>query len=159
MVVSWKRLFTDNCYWAMSRCFTEWCASYHAISCNTREKNWEIRKQLFQTSSRPRYRPSRVTNSDKAGRWTRVATNPRNLLRGDTGESRHLVSSSWSGKTGCVYVKWKRQVIMCYLQWTCLPLGPISRVRTRPRRWIFKDDKNLQHNFLRMGCKARGPMS
>jgi hypothetical protein len=38
-----------------------------------------------------------------------------------------------------------------------LATGPIrSRVRTRPRRWIFKGDKNPQHIFLRMGSKARG---
>jgi hypothetical protein len=33
------------------------------------------------------------------------------------------------------------------------------RVRTRPRRWILKDDKNPQHTFLRMGSKAGGPLS
>jgi hypothetical protein len=34
-----------------------------------------------------------------------------------------------------------------------------SRVQTQPRRWIFKDGKNPQHTFLRMGSKAGGTMS
>jgi hypothetical protein len=33
------------------------------------------------------------------------------------------------------------------------------RVQTRPRRWIFKGDKNPQHTFLRIGNKAGGLMS
>jgi hypothetical protein len=33
----------------------------------------------------------------------------------------------------------------------------VSHVQTRPRWWTFKGDKNLQHTFLRMGSKARGP--
>jgi hypothetical protein len=32
-------------------------------------------------------------------------------------------------------------------------------VETRPRQWIFKVSKNLQHTFLRWGSKAGGPMS
>jgi hypothetical protein len=32
-----------------------------------------------------------------------------------------------------------------------LPLGQRLRVRNRPRRWIFKGDKNPQHIFLSDG--------
>jgi hypothetical protein len=33
-----------------------------------------------------------------------------------------------------------------------------TRVRTRPRRWICKGDRNPQPTFFRMGSKAGGPM-
>jgi hypothetical protein len=36
----------------------------------------------------------------------------------------------------------------------CLHWIQTLRVRTRPRRWIFKGDKNRQHTFLRKGSKA-----
>jgi hypothetical protein len=36
---------------------------------------------------------------------------------------------------------------------------PVPPISTRPRRLIFKGDKNHQHTFLRMGSKAVGPMS
>jgi hypothetical protein len=38
----------------------------------------------------------------------------------------------------------------------------VSVLATGPKvrgRWIFKGDKNPEHNFLRRGSKAVGPMS
>jgi hypothetical protein len=49
----------------------------------------------------------------------------------------------WSGRPW-----WSSRYLACYLTHR---LG----VRTRPRRWIFKGDKNPQHTFLGMGSKAR----
>jgi hypothetical protein len=41
-----------------------------------------------------------------------------------------------------------------------LPIGSKVRGLKRGRgRWIFKDDKNLQHDFLQRGSKAGRPMS
>jgi hypothetical protein len=41
-----------------------------------------------------------------------------------------------------------------------LATGPNGHgVQTRPRRWIFKGDKNSQHTFLQMGSKEGGPIS
>jgi hypothetical protein len=42
----------------------------------------------------------------------------------------------------------------CACHWTQEP-----RVQTQPRWWIFKGNKNLQHTFLQMRSKVRGPMS
>jgi hypothetical protein len=45
-------------------------------------------------------------------------------------------------------------VVVNVLDWT-----QRSRVRARPRLWIFKGHKNPQYIFLRMGSKAGGPTS
>jgi hypothetical protein len=35
----------------------------------------------------------------------------------------------------------------------------VLRVQARPSQWVVKGDKNPQHDFLRMGSEAGGPMS
>jgi hypothetical protein len=41
-----------------------------------------------------------------------------------------------------------------------LAVGPKFRgFKPGRERWVFKDDKNPQHAFLRRGSKAVGPMS
>jgi hypothetical protein len=42
--------------------------------------------------------------------------------------------------------------------WCACHCTQSSRVRSQPRRWIFNDDKNLQHTFPRMGSKVGDSM-
>jgi hypothetical protein len=51
-------------------------------------------------------------------------------------------------------------VVIGVVMVSVLDIGPkVSGVHTRPRRWIFKDEKSLQHAFLLAGggSKAVGP--
>jgi hypothetical protein len=46
---------------------------------------------------------------------------------------------------------------LCVCHWTQGVEG--MRVQTRPKRWIFNNDKNPQQIFLQKGSKAVGPIS
>jgi hypothetical protein len=53
-----------------------------------------------------------------------------------------------------------RTVVLGGVMVIVLATGPkVRELKPGRRKWIFKGDKNRQHDFLRRGSKAVGPMS